>query len=865
MSRFNDGLIRTNSKCIGCNYCVKSCPVPGANVSRIDKNGKAVIKVLDKNCTHCGKCIGECMQDAREYLDDFDALKKDLKEGEKISVMLDPQLYLEYPLMVDDVVIYLKSLGVKHVLDASVGGAISLYCNVKYLKENADERGICNEYLAHLCAGASNYFALNQPQSIQRFIPVQLPQMCAAIYFKKYKNVKEKIALISPCVAIQDEAKNENYKGNIEYVIGISRLLDSLPKDTMKNLREKYNSEIVKGDFAFVYPQVGTYATSVLQFMDPGTKVISNAGLNERLGRIVARTCSDINITHPVLSELMSCQSGCFCGPAIHKEMVDIENVLDGYFDKDGGIMSELPKDLNVEGRYQWLLERFKYIDASDFAWKSSDNYHQRPTVPKAVTDEIYARMHKDTKIKQNMNCQACGYDSCYDFVCAVACGYSRLENCIHYLNDEITSKALMDVSTGLPNQRSFFRNAQEYMDSNPDKSFALYSGDINNLSSINELYGSESGDKVIYAVAAKIKEYIARRGVAARFGGGVFALCMEEIEENEKGLLEFVNVDIKDTGVDFPVSMKWGKCTVNHEDDLYHQMGYASFAYHACKDRSKNTLSEYTQDMFKVLETEAKITQRMRRALENNEYKIFLQPKYDHYSKNLVGAEVLSRWIEEDGNLISPGVFIPLFERNGFIVDLDRVVWRNSFMLMQRWIDEGLNPVPISVNISRISLETESIIYVIEALKDEYPDCVKFIQFEITETAYSMVQNDIFARVQKIRDMGFFVAMDDFGSGYSSLNLLKDAPIDILKLDMGFLRGETNYERGQIIINSVIDMARRIDLDMVAEGVETKQQADSICKMGCNVIQGYFYAKPMPVEEYEKLLREEQKETGAK
>ena len=162
---------------------------------------------------------------------------------------------------------------------------------------------------------------------------------------------------------------------------------------------------------------------------------------------------------------------------------------------------------------------------------------------------------------------------------------------------------------------------------------------------------------------------------------------------------------------------------------------------------------------------------------------------------------------------------------------------------------------VPVSVNISRLSLNDDSAVTAIETLTRQYPTAGEYIQFEITESACVGDNNEVFGRLQKIRDMGFKVNMDDFGSGYSSLNLLKDAPIDIVKLDMGFLRGEENKDKGKIIISHVVNMTRQLGCDIVAEGVETKEQADMLCEMGCNVIQGFYYARPMPEEEFVNLL----------
>ena len=244
-----------------------------------------------------------------------------------------------------------------------------------------------------------------------------------------------------------------------------------------------------------------------------------------------------------------------------------------------------------------------------------------------------------------------------------------------------------------------------------------------------------------------------------------------------------------------------------------------------------------------------------MKSALANDEFVLYLQPQYDS-TKRLIGAEALSRWIRDDGKMISPGIFIPIFEKNGFIKEMDYHVWENGFKLIRTWMDSDSLPVPISVNISRVSLADDEIINKIKSLQEKYKIDPSLMHFEITESAYMENQDELIQRVGKIREMGFLIAMDDFGSGYSSLNTLKDVPLDILKLDMGFLRGNDSAGKGHSIIEHIINMAHDLDLTTIAEGVETIEQANFLNSLGCDVIQGYLYAKPMPISNYEELLQ---------
>lgn len=857
MGRYNEGIIKTNSNCIGCNYCVKMCPVTGANVSVKTKNGGIIKGILDKNCIHCGNCITMCPHDAREHRDDLKTVLSEIESGKDISAIIDPIIYTAYPDLAPSIIGYLKSLGFKEVYDGSVGNEISIYCNTKYIKDHSTKEKSCKEYIGHLCPATTNYLANHIPESLVDVIPVQLPIFCAAIYYRKYLNVTDRFALISPCTAVYDEINNYSTGQNINYLIGLSSIIENVGIDTLK----KYNEEAVTGLLGYgrIISIVGAFSqavsscfmiSDVFEYADELDKVHMD---------MIHETCIDETMPHPVFLEIYSCGNGCISGPCIGKNYLNIKESFKEAFRKRNEFRKNYAREINCSEQYDLLLNAYDSLNEKDFYWESKENYHQKIQIPDSVVDEIYECMYKDTLVKKNINCKACGYSSCYEFVCAVAYGYSRIEDCVHYMNDEMQAKFYKDIQTGLPNAKAFPGNIEAYIKSNPKKEYLVAVGDLNNLSAVNELYGTNNGDKLIGHLAVVIKDFADTRGVCARFNGGEFGICFENTEKNIEDFKEAMKINISHLGIDFPITTKWGLSVIGKgkdEDAIRRALSFAAIAYHGVGDKSRNTFTSYTDEMYQNVDLEARITQRMRAAMDNNEYCIYLQPKYDHTNGEMSGAEVLARWIDKDGNIIPPGIFIPIFEKNGYILNLDRFVWTSSFQLMSKWLKEGLNPPPISVNISRMCLSKSTIVSIIGELKEAYPECVPYIQFEITESAYTGKHQELFERVQKIRDMGFLIAMDDFGSGYSSLNTLKDAPIDILKLDMGFLRGDTNVEKGYVVINSIIDMATTLELGIIAEGVETREQADIICGMGCKYIQGYYYAKPMPVVEYEKRLR---------
>lgn len=251
-----------------------------------------------------------------------------------------------------------------------------------------------------------------------------------------------------------------------------------------------------------------------------------------------------------------------------------------------------------------------------------------------------------------------------------------------------------------------------------------------------------------------------------------------------------------------------------------------------------------------------------MEEALNNNCFETWFQPQYNHNTGALIGAEALVRWISPERGIISPAVFIPIFERNGFVFLLDKYIWKQTCLYLRKWLDEGRNPLPVSVNVSRYDMFRVGFFEVITGLVEEYGIPKNLFRLEITESAFANSTEQLVGIVRKLQEFGLTVEIDDFGSGYSSFNTLKDVPADILKIDMRFLESNSNSERGGNILESIVRMTRWLNMSVIAEGVETKTQADYLCSIGCQNIQGYLYSKPIPADDFEKLLSGSRKET---
>lgn len=249
------------------------------------------------------------------------------------------------------------------------------------------------------------------------------------------------------------------------------------------------------------------------------------------------------------------------------------------------------------------------------------------------------------------------------------------------------------------------------------------------------------------------------------------------------------------------------------------------------------------------------KVESTMEEALLNKEFQIYLQPKYNPVTEKPIGAEALVRWVSPEDGIISPGQFIPIFEENGFITRLDDYMVSELAKLQSEWKLQGKKLIPISVNVSRANFTKENLAQHICQLVDAYGAEHAYIELEVTESAFFGDKELLQKIIRELKMYGFRVSMDDFGAGYSSLNSLKDLAVDVLKLDMDFFRGDDMGQRGEIVIKEAIRLAKKLNMQVVAEGIEQKHQVEFLAEQGCDMIQGFYFAKPMPVEEFEKVV----------
>ncbi len=284
----------------------------------------------------------------------------------------------------------------------------------------------------------------------------------------------------------------------------------------------------------------------------------------------------------------------------------------------------------------------------------------------------------------------------------------------------------------------------------------------------------------------------------------------------------------------------------------------HAMLALSHAEEDYKWHICRYTIEMESCLEEEVYLLAAIEEGLEKGEFTFFAQPQCNITTGQIVGAEALVRWQKPDGEVLLPGGFIPVLEKNKMIDQLDRYVWEKVCQWLKGWIDQGYSPVPISINVSRIDIYAMDVPKYIFSLLEKYQIPEHLIKSEITESAYTENNNRISHAVNTFRNRGLVVMMDDFGCGYSSLNMLKNIPVDVLKIDMRFLQfKEEERQKSANILESIVNMAGLLHLPIVVEGVENESQEKFVQKLGCRYIQGFYYYKPLPIKKFEELLRD--------
>lgn len=417
---------------------------------------------------------------------------------------------------------------------------------------------------------------------------------------------------------------------------------------------------------------------------------------------------------------------------------------------------------------------------------------------------------------------------------------------------------ATYDELTGIYNKQAFYAKTKEMLLDNPDKNFDLLRINIERFKVLNDLFGESTGDKLLRYIGKFLKEINLPLCVSGRLYADNFVVCYEAGKGDSRRMINTLQMVADSFAINNRTILSFGLYRIDDKTLPVSVMcDRANMALWKAKGNFKNPYCEYDEKMRQQVLKEQKIINAMERAIQNKEFTLYLQPKYDIEKGTIIGAEALVRWISLENGFISPGDFIPVFENNGFVYEVDKFIWEESCRYLRKWLDEGREVHPISVNVSRIDLYTPKLVQHLVNLREKYQLPSQYLELEITESAYTEDPEQIITITRQLRDAGFVILMDDFGTGYSSLNMLKDIQIDVLKLDMGFLKSSDYSAKGGNILTAILKMAESLKMQTIAEGVETKEQVEFLKKIGCQCVQGFYFARPMPAQEYERLFLE--------
>ena len=398
-----------------------------------------------------------------------------------------------------------------------------------------------------------------------------------------------------------------------------------------------------------------------------------------------------------------------------------------------------------------------------------------------------------------------------------------------------------------------FSRNVSALLDTADKVAFIQF--DIRRFKIINDLYGENFGNEVLDHVVRTLRDYCNDKQYYLNRRSDVFVVVTEIpdadyptrfIRELDARLCQYKNVTLQLT---YGVYIAEDKTM-----ELRRMEDRATMARRTAKSgRSSSNIVFYKEQFKDSLYNIKFIEENLQKAIDEQQLSMYLQPKYSISKNEIIGAEALVRWIHPERGMIYPNQFIPIIEENGSIVQVDHYIWRKACMFIRKCIDSGIKPCPISVNVSRVHLRGDESSQILSDMVRSSGIPGKLLELEITETADDL---QISRQTSLLKDSGFTLLMDDFGSGYSSLNVLLESPFDVIKLDKRFIENMMTSDKGRNILEHVLQMASNLDITVLAEGVETKEQIELLRSIGCDQVQGYYYAKPMPEDEFFELLK---------
>ncbi|MCQ2521355.1 MAG: EAL domain-containing protein [Lachnospiraceae bacterium] len=864
MSELNAGLIYTNDKCIGCNRCISACPVLSANVSQI-VNGESKMAVDPDKCIHCGNCLKMCRHGAREYRDDTELFLADVKSGKKFSLLVEPMLLLKENDELRHMIGYVQKLCGAKIYSTGVGADIMTWSYINYMQHSRKENMI-----SALCPAVVNYVSRYQIELLDQLVPVQGPMMSTAIYARKYLQDVQPFAYIGSCIAKKDEM-NGNYGGiKIDYNITVDKLQDALKEIDFTGCEPEI--EDLPEGLGVMIPSAGSLTDNIVHFEGYDKmmrKIDGDSQTVPYLDRYNDRMKTGQKL--PFLVDAVNCKGGCLGGPGMNGQSC-MEDCLFGLQAKQQEILGVYDdgknpycKVISRQERKRRIYEFFSELDPQDFQRDFVPELTSLELLPDYDEDAIFNSMYKYTEADRHIDCHSCGYDSCREMVKAIAYGYNFKKNCVHYVKDENVRLFLTDTLSGIPNTNAFMKRVTEAIqDRSSAAYFAIYFN-VHNMTFYNRRFGSKTGDIILADYARLVNKIADEDEIVARWGGDNFVGFFKK-EHMDDVLKKLDNVVV-------PVSYEGNteKCHIGFRAAVYelngqekaagHVMGQITTTYSVVK-QSKKHIIFFDEELGKKILHNTMVEEMLEPALKNEEFVVYYQPKVSMDNQKLVGAEALVRWVHDD-KLIPPGDFIPICENNGFVQKIDFYVLERVCQDIRRWLNEGLELVKISFNFSKQHFAAKDVAKRIREIAEMYKVPKELLEVEFTETAYFDEFNNLVDTIAELKEYNIQSSIDDFGTGYSSLSLLQNVPFNTLKLDKSFLNEYAGNKRNKAVIANIIHMAKELDMDIVAEGIETKEEFSYLKMLSCDVAQGYYFDRPLPRDMFEMRLKNKQYAEG--
>ncbi len=426
----------------------------------------------------------------------------------------------------------------------------------------------------------------------------------------------------------------------------------------------------------------------------------------------------------------------------------------------------------------------------------------------------------------------------------------------------DITHQENHDLLTGLFTLDYFKETLKLFLQHTKEGSqYALLYTDITNFEKLNNLYGLQKADEVLLSISQLLTSIEKNVIYCCRSVADHFLLLVEfssqsMLKQFARSLCDRFDKTIKGKFPDAALKLGVGIFVINDFTLSVDKMvERANVARKSLRFPASNRVAFYDQKVFHHVEQIKRIEKNMQKALDDGEFKVFLQPKYSLITGEVTGSEALARWIRPDGTMIYPDEFIPVFEKNGFIEKIDFYMLEQVCIMMSRRRKAKKKCLPVSINQSRVLLKKRDYTTHIAKILLKYQTPPQLIELELTERLFSDQYGDMFSMMEQLKKVGIRWSIDDFGTGYSSLNLLKELPVDIIKLDKSFLDETETSEVSRVIIRKIIELTKELQKSVICEGVETRAQADYLKEVNCDMAQGFLYARPMPMAEYEELI----------